>query len=116
VSEEEEEEEEDESVDIASAYTRPVPLHRRGLGGQLVQRMTGAMRYGSARALECPVSGRHCNAVALTINHTNPLLDWRTETADFYSTPEDAHFSSSHEGAPRAIPFCTATCRSEWLN
>jgi hypothetical protein len=45
-----------------------------------------------------------------------PLLDWRTETADFYSTPEDAHFSSSHEGAPRAIPFCTATCRSEWLN
>jgi hypothetical protein len=37
---------------------RPVPLHRRGLGAQLVQRMTGAMRFASERALECPVAGR----------------------------------------------------------
>jgi hypothetical protein len=37
----------------------PVPLYRRGLGAQVVQRMTGAMRYASERALECPVAGRH---------------------------------------------------------
>jgi hypothetical protein len=37
---------------------RPVPLHRRGLGAQLVQRTTGAMRFASERALECPVAGR----------------------------------------------------------
>jgi hypothetical protein len=38
-------------------YQKPVLLHRRGLGGQLVQRMTGAMRYANERALECPVAG-----------------------------------------------------------
>ncbi|KAK4103904.1 WD40 repeat-like protein [Parathielavia hyrcaniae] len=76
---------------------KPVPLHRRGLGAQLVQRMTGAMRFASERALDCPVA------------------DWRTETADFQSRPEDVHFSSSHEGAPRAIPFCTATCHKNSL-
>lgn len=53
--------EDDEDVGAASApaLTAPVPLHRRGLGGQLVQRMTGAMRYASERALERPVAGRH---------------------------------------------------------
>lgn len=58
-------EEEDDGVspEIASTYTRPVPLHSRGLGGQLVQRMTGAMRHASDRPLECPVSGRLCNDV-----------------------------------------------------
>ncbi|KAK4127844.1 WD40 repeat-like protein [Parathielavia appendiculata] len=76
---------------------KPVPLHRRGLGAQLVQRMTGAMRFASERALECPVA------------------DWRTETANFQSRPEDVHFSSSHEGAPRSIPFCTATCHKNSL-
>ncbi|KAK4137901.1 WD40 repeat-like protein, partial [Trichocladium antarcticum] len=93
----EEDDDDEVSPEIASTYTRPVPLHRRGLGGQLVQRMTGAMRHASDRALECPVS------------------DWRTETADFYSPAEDVHFSSSHEGAPRAIPFCTATCHNNSL-
>ncbi|KAK4034887.1 WD40-repeat-containing domain protein [Parachaetomium inaequale] len=89
------EDEEPEAVALASKG--PVPLHRRGLGAQLVQRMTGAMRYASERALECPVA------------------DWRTETADFQSRPEDAHFSSSHEGAPRAIPFCTTSCHKSSL-
>ncbi|KAL1842701.1 hypothetical protein VTJ49DRAFT_4480 [Mycothermus thermophilus] len=79
------------------ALKRPVPLHRRGLAAQMVQRMTGAMRFADERALESPVA------------------DWRTETADFYSNPEDAHFSSSHEGAPRAIPFCTTACHKSSL-
>ncbi|AEO62625.1 uncharacterized protein THITE_120558 [Thermothielavioides terrestris NRRL 8126] len=91
------EDDEEEPTAATPLYKRPVPLHRRGLGAQLVQRMTGAMRYASDRPLECPVA------------------DWRTETADFYSRPEDVHFSSSHEGAPRAIPFCTATCHRNRL-
>ncbi|KAH6845445.1 WD40-repeat-containing domain protein [Chaetomium sp. MPI-CAGE-AT-0009] len=93
-----EDEDEEEVPEVMAAPSKaPVPLHRRGLGAQLVQRMTGAMRYASERALECPVA------------------DWRTETADFQSGPEDAHFSSSHEGAPRAIPFCTTTCHKSSL-
>ena len=53
------EDDEDDGAASAPALTAPVPLHRRGLGGQLVQRMTGAMRYASERALERPVAGRH---------------------------------------------------------
>ncbi|EAQ90617.1 hypothetical protein CHGG_02552 [Chaetomium globosum CBS 148.51] len=91
-------EDEDEVPEVMAAPLKaPVPLHRWGLGAQLVQRMTGAMRFASEKALECPVA------------------DWRTETADFQSRPEDAHFSSSHEGAPRAIPFCTTTCHKSSL-
>lgn len=110
-----EEDEEDDlgSAENAVAYKRPVPLHRRGLGAQLAQRMTGAVRYSNDRAPECPVPGRHFTVPILPTIRTDPLLDWRTETADFYSRPEDTHFSSSHEGAPRAIPFCTATCNSK---
>ena len=51
------EDEEEESEAVAVASKGPVPLHRRGLGAQLVQRMTGAMRYANERALECPVAG-----------------------------------------------------------
>ncbi|KAK4153124.1 WD40-repeat-containing domain protein [Chaetomidium leptoderma] len=91
------EDEGEEPAAMPPASQRLVPLHRRGLGAQLVQRMTGAMRYASERALECPVA------------------DWRTETADFQSRPEDVHFSSSHEGAPRAIPFCTTACNKNSL-
>ncbi|KAJ4306366.1 hypothetical protein N0V88_001166 [Collariella sp. IMI 366227] len=55
------------------------------------------MRYASERALECPVA------------------DWRTETANFYSGSDDVHFSSSHEGAPRTIPFCTTASHKSSL-
>jgi WD40 repeat protein len=41
--------------------------------------------------------------------------DWRNETAHFYSNPEDVHYSSSHEGANRAIPFCTTACNTNSL-
>ncbi|KAL2135208.1 hypothetical protein VTI74DRAFT_9414 [Chaetomium olivicolor] len=94
---EDEDEDEDEELEEAPALKRPLPLHRRGLGAQLVQRMAGSLRFASERALECPVA------------------DWRTETADFYSGPEDVHFSSSHEGGPRTIPFCTTTCHKNSL-
>ncbi|KAK4238889.1 WD40-repeat-containing domain protein [Achaetomium macrosporum] len=93
-----EKEDEDEYPVLPPPPSKPhAPLYRRGLGAQLVQRMTGAMRYASERALECPVA------------------DWRTETANFISRPDEAHFSSSHEGAPRAIPFCATTCHNSSL-
>lgn len=70
---EDDDEDEGEEPEAITAYKRPMPLHRRGLGGQLVQRMTGAMRYASERALECPVSGKtstkddfHSAAITLT--------------------------------------------------
>ncbi|KAL2160646.1 hypothetical protein VTH06DRAFT_1334 [Thermothelomyces fergusii] len=91
-------EDEEEEPDVVAAPAKgPVPLHRRGLGAQLVQRMTGSMRYASERLLECPVG------------------DWRVETADFQSRPKDVHFSSSHEGAARAIPFCATACHRNSL-
>ncbi|KAK3685614.1 WD40-repeat-containing domain protein [Podospora appendiculata] len=90
-------EEDDEDEPELPEYTRPVPLSRRGLGAQLVQRVTGGLGRASDRRLECPVA------------------DWRTDTADFYSKPEDVHVCSSHEGAPRAIPFCTTSCHKNSL-
>lgn len=53
-----EDSEQEEPAAVAPAHRRVLPLHRRGLGAQLVQRMTGAMPHASDRALECPVAGR----------------------------------------------------------
>jgi hypothetical protein len=74
---------------------RPVPLANRGMSAQLVQRMTGGVPRGGHASLSCPVA------------------DWRTETADFCSGPEDVHLCSSNEGAARCIPFCVASCHSK---
>lgn len=51
------EDEEEERKAIMGPMKGPVPLHRRGLGAQLVQRMTGSMRYASERPLQHPVAG-----------------------------------------------------------
>ncbi|KAL1878065.1 hypothetical protein VTK73DRAFT_8116 [Phialemonium thermophilum] len=73
------------------------PLARHGLGARLAERMiTGNHRWGRERLY-------------------SPVPDWRMETADFCSTPRDVHMCSSHEGAPRCIPFCTASCHSNSL-
>lgn len=64
----EDEEEEEEAAVAAPARNRAVPLHRRGLGAQLVQRMTGSMGHGSERALECPVAGRDSSSITSTQN------------------------------------------------
>ncbi|KAK3359965.1 WD40-repeat-containing domain protein [Lasiosphaeria hispida] len=87
----------DELPEEPREYRRPVPLDRRGFEAQLVQRMTGGMPMVGSRALPHPVS------------------DWRTETAGFYSRPEDVHLCTSHEGAARSIPFCTTSCRKNSL-
>jgi hypothetical protein len=109
-------EDEEESPIESRPYTRPVPLRRRGLGAQLVQRMTGGLSRASDQVLRCPVSGRHHGLWGVNVGLfvLTPLPDWRTETADFYSKPEDVHLCSSHEGAPRSIPFCTTSCHSKF--
>lgn len=58
----------EELVEAPMPLPAPVPLHRRGLGAQLVQRMTGAMRFASERALECPVAGKYpsCSSICLS--------------------------------------------------
>ncbi|KAI0145213.1 WD40-repeat-containing domain protein [Xylariaceae sp. FL1272] len=67
-------------------------LPGRGLAGQLAQRELGAL----------PHSGRSYLSY--------PAADWRNETADFQSRPDDVHWCASHEGPGNCIPFSTATC------
>ncbi|KAI1503546.1 WD40-repeat-containing domain protein [Biscogniauxia marginata] len=83
--------------------SEPRPLRRlttvpsRGLTGQLVQRQLGGM----------PQAGRSYMAY--------PAADWRIDTADFYSRPDDVHSCISHDGPGRCIPFCAATCHRSSL-
>lgn len=87
--------------DLMNDYPQPArritPLTSRGLAGQLLQRQTGGM----------PRAGRSYMAY--------PAADWRVDTADFSSRPEDTHSCVSHEGPGRCIPFCTATCHTNGL-
>lgn len=76
---------------------RLTQLPRRGMGAQLFQRQLGDM----------PRPGRSFI--------TTPTSDWRSETAKFSSGPDDIHFSSSHDGARRCIPFCAAACNTNSL-
>ncbi|KAI5859488.1 WD40 repeat-like protein [Durotheca rogersii] len=71
---------------------RIAPLPSHGLTGQLVQRQLGGM----------PRPGRSFMSF--------PTADWRVDTADFYTRPDDVHECVSHDGPGRCIPFCTATC------
>jgi hypothetical protein len=68
-------EDEEEVPEVMSAPAKaPVPLHRRGLGAQLVQRMTGAMRFASEKPLECPVAGEYYFTYVSDLEvHSNPF-------------------------------------------
>lgn len=71
---------------------RLLSLPRRGVAGQLAQRELGGLpRPGHAYM-------------------SYPAADWRADTANFYSRPDDVHSCTSHEGPGQCIPFCTATC------
>lgn len=76
---------------------RLTPLPQRGMGAHLFQRQLGGMPHRGRSFL------------------TTPTSDWRSETASFSSGPEDIHFSSSHDGARRCIPFCVAACNTNSL-
>ena len=109
---------EDEEMELPTEPTvvrRPLPVYRRGFGAQLLQRMTGDMPSAGVRTLDRPVSGMSQFPESyLSRYHMLTLtLDWRAETANFYSQPDLVHEVTSHEGAPRAIPFCTASCNSK---
>ncbi|KAI1175486.1 WD40-repeat-containing domain protein [Nemania sp. FL0916] len=74
-----------------------VALPRRGTAGQLAQRELGGLpRPGHARM-------------------SYPTADWRSETANFYTHPEDVHSCTSHEGPGHCIPFCIAPCHRSGL-
>ncbi|ROV94073.1 hypothetical protein VMCG_08216 [Cytospora schulzeri] len=76
---------------------RLTQLTRRGMGAHLFQRQLGSMPRSGHSYLPTPTS------------------DWRSETANFSSGPEDTHFCTSHEGLPRCIPFCAASCNTDSL-
>ncbi|OIW29808.1 WD40 repeat-like protein [Coniochaeta ligniaria NRRL 30616] len=88
---------EDDLPSISAPVTRTVPLPSRGLAAQLAQRMTGGVPRGGHQLLRCPVA------------------DWRAETADFCSTPEDVHMCPSNEGPGQCIPFSVASCNTNSL-
>ncbi|KAI1335243.1 WD40-repeat-containing domain protein [Xylariaceae sp. FL0016] len=73
------------------------PLTRRGVAGQLVQRSLGGMPRSGRSYMSCPAA------------------DWRIDTADFHSRPEDVHDCVSHDGPGRCIPFCAAACNRNGL-
>ncbi|KAI0866247.1 WD40-repeat-containing domain protein [Xylaria cubensis] len=71
---------------------RLLSLPSRGLAGQLAQRELGSLpRAGHAYM-------------------SYPAADWRIDTADFYSRPDDVHVCTSHERNNECIPFSAATC------
>lgn len=76
---------------------RLTQLTHRGMAGQLFQRQLGSMPRSGHSYLPTPTS------------------DWRSETANFSSGPQDTHFCTSHEGLPRCIPFCAAACNTDSL-
>lgn len=48
-------------------------------------------------------------------SQTHGILDWRDVTSTFYSRPGDSYdCASCAGGARRALPFCTAACKSEY--
>lgn len=77
--------------------TRLTQLTQRGMAAQLYQRDLGGMPRGGRSFL------------------TKPVSDWRSETANFSSGPEDRHLTVSHDGHPRCIPFCAAACNTNSL-
>ncbi|KAL7625796.1 hypothetical protein AAE478_005019 [Parahypoxylon ruwenzoriense] len=90
-------ESEDEFPSPPALGRRLTPLTSRGFVGQLAQRQLGGM----------PRAGHSYM--------TFPTSDWRTDTADFYSRPNDVHDCVSHDGPGQCIPFCTATCHRNSL-
>jgi hypothetical protein len=84
------EDEEEEPTAVAPTPKNLVPLHRRGLGAQLAQRMTGAMRFADERALECPVAGK---------NITTSILR-RSILTILRLADRDCGFSESARGCP----------------
>lgn len=76
---------------------RLTQLTHRGMAAHLLQRRLGDM----------PRSGR-------SFLHT-PTSDWRSETANFSSGPDDIHFSSSHDDNRPCVPFCAAACNTNSL-
>ncbi|KAI0122942.1 WD40-repeat-containing domain protein [Xylariales sp. AK1849] len=93
----ESDESEDEDMFDQEPVERVACPTSRCLAGQILQREMG----GTPRAGRSYVS--------------NPVSDWRTETAGFYSRPDDVHNCTSHDGPGRCIPFCTATCHTNGL-
>ncbi|KAJ2896698.1 uncharacterized protein MKZ38_005298 [Zalerion maritima] len=73
------------------------PLARRGLAGHRLQRELAAIPRAGHSILRFPVA------------------DYQMETADFCSTPDEAHTNISHDGFGNCIPFCVTGCNTNSL-
>ncbi|KAF3760303.1 WD40 repeat-like protein, partial [Cryphonectria parasitica EP155] len=87
----------DEDEDHHEPPKRLTQLTHRGMAAHILQRQLGGMPRGGRSYLPTPTS------------------DWRSETAAFHSGPQDIHYSTSHDGHPRCIPFCATACNNSSL-
>ena len=53
-------------------------------------------------------------ATTIRIIQTHRSPDWQDLTSNFYSRPGDSHECASCAGGRLALPFCTASCNSEY--
>ncbi|KAI5238842.1 WD40 repeat-like protein [Aureobasidium subglaciale] len=90
IEEEDEEEEEEEEKRFPEPITR---LRNVGTSSRILQRS-----FGGSRAINRGRINDHC------------VPDWRAQTADFYSRPEDCY---SYRGD--ALPFCVTRCNTNSL-
>ncbi|CAD0013067.1 unnamed protein product [Aureobasidium pullulans] len=89
-----EEEDEDEEAEEEKHFPAPITrLRDFGTSGRILQRS-----FGGARGVGRGRINDHC------------VPDWRVQTADYYTRPEDCH---NYRG--QALPFCVTRCNTNSL-
>ncbi|TIA36537.1 WD40 repeat-like protein [Aureobasidium pullulans] len=89
-----EEEDEDEEAEEEKHFPAPITrLRDFGTSGRILQRS-----FGGARGVGRGRINDHC------------VPDWRAQTADYYTRPEDCH---NYRG--QALPFCVTRCNTNSL-
>lgn len=91
----------------------PKPIKRRtevGLAAQILGMSIGSATRTSRQYDSYPVNGMSIIFLGYCVLI---FLDWRIQTASFYSSPDDVHNMADNIGPQRIIPFCTASCNSE---
>ena len=93
---------------------RPVVMSgTRGMLGAMLRRESCISMAPSARLVTAYSPGETLGTILAECVLT--LIDWRSETANFYSAPEDMHLCTNvvAEYPERSLPFCSTACNSK---
>jgi hypothetical protein len=101
----------EEGKECVEPLQRIVSIDERGLGGKLLQSMSGLPTRSRRQHHAYPVNGNVSPTFEENISNKNP--DWQDETASFYSRPDDVHMCTGLMGPHRVIPFCAVGCNSK---